>query len=186
MWFWLAMACALGPKAPPPEPAEPPAVEAAPEAPSPPPAPAAPEPPAEPAADCAAGPEVVHAYCEGTSVVGQWTAVDRMTVPDDAVELFMAAAPGSGGSRGRRLTVAVRGEELFLRFVTCGACRRVLGEAFEGRLDQLDEPQVLHVQETLGLKGEPAMGTAAAWTAFTKSAEGSRKLKDIVEGPLER
>jgi len=182
MWFWLAMACALGPKTPPPEPAEPVAVEAAPDDAAPTPAPTEPQ----PTVDCTGGPEVVHAYCEGASVVGRWTAVDRMTVPDDAEELFTAAAPGAGSSRGRRLTVAVRGEELFLRLVTCGACRRVLGEAFEGRLDQLDEAQVLHVQETLGLTGEPAMRTAAAWTTFTKSAEGARTLQNIVESPVER
>jgi len=135
--------------------------------------------------DCQGVGGAFHVYCVGATAAGQWTPVDMMQVPEDAEVLFLGTAPGSGGTSGRRLTIAARGEQLFVAWVQCGACRRILGNGFVGRLDLLEAAQVLHVQQTLGLPADiPALRTAEAWASFAQTREAT--LQALVESDLAR
>ncbi len=144
--------------------------------------PAAAEPVVEPAGTCKAEPDATQVYCAGAELAGQWRPVDHVRLPEGAVVLYEASAPDPARRQQRQLTVAVLGEELIVRKVTCGNCRRVLGEGFTGRLDLLAEGQVLDVQARLGLPEGPALRTAEAWRRYAEGA-GREALDGVLGRP---
>ena len=78
--------------------------------------------------------------------------------------------PLSPGQPGRSLVVAVEGERLWVRQVTCGMCRRIMGWSFVGDLPKLGEDQLRAIQTRLGLPASaPTLKTAKDWRDFYKS-----------------
>lgn len=63
----------------------------------------------------------------------------------------------------RSLTVRVQGDVLFVNYVTCGICRRVLGQAYLLRLDRLADADLAQLQSELGLPPAPLLRRAMAW-----------------------
>ncbi len=60
--------------------------------------------------------------------------------------------------------VALSGETLWIRRVTCEGCRRVLGWSFIGSLPELSPRQLLILQSDIGLDASvPALASAADW-----------------------
>lgn len=78
---------------------------------------------------------------------------------------------------GQEVLVAAEGERLWVRAVSCGACRRVMGWSFVGDLPRLRDTEIQSLQERLGLPRDPVLKTAAAWKKTLAS------LKPKLGGP---
>lgn len=63
------------------------------------------------------------------------------------------------------MTVGVEGDWLFIARITCGRCRRVLGESFVGDFTRMDDRARGVAQELAGLPKAPRLTTAEAWRA---------------------
>jgi len=74
-----------------------------------------------------------------------------------------AAATVVRQESGGVLTVALEGERLWIRRVTCPQCRRVLGWSFGGDLPRMPSEALGALQAKLGLPAEPLLRTAADW-----------------------
>lgn len=61
------------------------------------------------------------------------------------------------------LTLALEGDRLWIRRVTCAKCRRVLGFSFGGDLPRMRDDELREVQARLGLPADPVLRTADAW-----------------------
>lgn len=121
-------------------------------------------------------------YCtEDGKLAGEWMPVDMLRVPEDAQVIFEASeGPTAGGSRQPSLTIAVDGEMIYLRHVTCGACRRELGDGFRGQLSAMTAEQTQAMQAKLGLDASmPVLDTAEKWENFASDARGEPALKAI-------
>ena len=118
-------------------------------------------------------------YCtEDAKLAGSWVPVDTLDVPDTVTILFNAEGPDA--SRQTSLMIAVQGEQLFIRHVTCGACRRVLGQGFSGWLPHLSEVQLRELQTRLGLGTDtPLRDSAETWTSFCGDEQGKAALTQL-------
>lgn len=98
-------------------------------------------------------------------VIGLWLPVDAAPheLPASAMVLCDQQRPEPIPKRS--LTIALEGDRLWIRYVSCGACARVMGHAFVGLLSQLDTEQLRFAQTRIGLPAEPLLTTAAAWSA---------------------
>lgn len=84
-------------------------------------------------------------------------------VPPQGIEVIRDE-PRRDMAPGRSLVVALEGERLWFRLVTCGACRRVMGWAFVGDLPNITDEQLRVIQERIGLPASvPPLRTARAW-----------------------
>lgn len=103
-------------------------------------------------------------------VAGVWALVDTVDgVPPPQAEVIRDE-PLSPGQPGRSLVVAVEGERLWFRQVTCGMCRRIMGWSFVGDLPKLGEDQIRAIQTRLALPtNAPTLRTANDWRDFYKS-----------------
>lgn len=72
-------------------------------------------------------------------------------------------------ARRHGLDVAVEGERLWIRLVTCGTCRRIMGSAFVGDLPRLSAAQLKLVQRLVGVPDDKPLQTAADWRAHYRS-----------------
>lgn len=60
--------------------------------------------------------------------------------------------------------VALDGETIWIRRVTCGGCRRIVGWSFIGNVSELSLRQLLTLQSDIGLEATvPALESAAEW-----------------------
>jgi hypothetical protein len=118
-------------------------------------------------------------YCtDDGKLAGSWVPVDTLKVPDDVVVIFNAQGPDA--SKQTSLLIATRGDELYIKHVTCGACRRVLGRGFMGHLSHMHETQLRELQKQLGLGDElPVLDSAEAWTNFCGDERGKGALTQI-------
>ncbi|HVI03465.1 MAG TPA: hypothetical protein VM869_32450 [Enhygromyxa sp.] len=118
-------------------------------------------------------------YCtQAGKLAGSWVPVDTLKVPDDVVIIFNAEGPDA--SKQTRLLIATRGDELYIEHVTCGACRRVLGQGFMGHVSHLSEDQRRELQTRLGLDGAmPVLDSTEAWASFCADERGKGALTQI-------
>lgn len=118
-------------------------------------------------------------YCtEDGKLAGTWVPVDLLKVPDDVVVIFNAEGPDT--SKQTSLLIATRGDALYIKQVTCGACRRVLGRGFAGQLSHMSEAQLRELQTQLGLAQDlPLLEDAAKWTSFCADERGKAALTQI-------
>jgi hypothetical protein len=119
-----------------------------------------------PAEDAALGPFCDHAG----RVSGVWAMVDTVHgVPPREADVIRDE-PVLQKSPGRSLVVALEGERLWFRLVTCGMCRRVMGYAFVGDLPRLSDEQLRAIETRLGLPpSTPPLRTAKEWRDFYAS-----------------
>lgn len=98
-------------------------------------------------------------------VIGLWLPVDAAPheLPASAVVLCDQQRPESIPQRS--LAIRLEGDRLWIRYVSCGACARVMGHAFVGLLSQLDAEQLRFAQTRVGLPAEPLLTSAEAWRA---------------------
>lgn len=148
-----------------------------------------PEPSPEPSPSAVALPEcpsdplaqgMLTTYCtEQGELAGFWVPVDTLKIPADAEILFDLEA--AEAREQPRLLVALRGEELYIRRVACGACRRVTGRGFAGHLSRLSAAQVAAMQGALGLdEGHPLLDSGAKWVSFTSEPGGQQALNEVL------
>lgn len=118
-------------------------------------------------------------YCtEDAKLAGAWVPVDTLKIPDDVEIIFNAGGPE--GADQSSLMIAVLGDQLFARQVTCGRCRRVLGQGFAGHLSHMSAEQIAAMQTQLGLGEEvPALDSAEKWTSFARDAQGKATLTTL-------
>jgi len=133
-----------------------------------------PECPSDPAAK-----GMLAAYCtDAGELAGVWVPVDTLQIPDDVEIIFNVQGPDT--TRQPALLIVLRDDELYIRQVTCGACRRVLGQGFAGQLSQLSPAQIGAVQVQLGLGPDlPALTTPEQWVEFTSGPKGVAALTTI-------
>jgi hypothetical protein len=108
----------------------------------------------------------VDAYCDARDIaVGLRTMVDMVHgVPPKGAKIIHDA-PRDNSGPGTELSIAFDGRLLWIRAVTCGKCRRVMGWAFVGVLDELSDAQLADVQDRAQLPKAPLLRTPAAWEA---------------------
>ncbi|MBI3203481.1 MAG: hypothetical protein HYZ29_18225 [Myxococcales bacterium] len=115
-------------------------------------------------------------------VTGIWAPVDTVDGTPPAGAQVIRDEPRRDFAPGRSLTVALEGERIWVRLVSCGACRRVMGWAFVGDLSLLSDEQLDSLQERVGLPASPRLGTAAAWRAAYRNRPLSA-LPDGIDSP---
>jgi hypothetical protein len=136
--------------------------------------------PASELAECPKAAEGPVSYCtEDDKLAGSWSMVDKVRIPDDVEIIFNAE--GSDTRQQSSLMIAVRGDELYIRHVTCGSCRRILGQGFVGHLSHMNAEQVAAMQATLGL-GEDVelLDSGEKWASFARGEAGLAMLTEIV------
>jgi hypothetical protein len=108
--------------------------------------------------------------CNGNRVAGVLVPVDTVDgVPPPSAEIIHSS-PGDSSPPQRQLTVAVEGERLWYRLVTCGICRRVMGWSFVGDLPLLTDEQLRTNQARLGIPpSTPPLRTADDWRRYYRS-----------------
>jgi hypothetical protein len=119
-------------------------------------------------------------YCDAhKQLVGSWMPVDHAKVPDDVEMIFEAEG---GNTDQSRLWIGISGNTLYIRHVTCGACRRVMGLGFIGHLDHMTSDQQRAVQKQLGLPDSaPLLETTEAWAVYAKTEAGIAALTEIAK-----
>jgi hypothetical protein len=130
--------------------------------------------------DCPTEPgDAIASYCtDDGKLAGQWVPVDTLKVPDDVEVIFNAEGPDA--SKQTSLLIATLGEQLFIKQVTCGACRRVLGKGFAGHLSHMSEVQLRELQTELGLGTDmPTLDSAEKWASFASDERGKGALTQI-------
>ncbi len=74
--------------------------------------------------------------------------------------------PERATNPGRSLVVALEGDRLWFRLVSCGACRRIMGRAFVAELSKLSDAQLKDIQLRVGLPADVRpLHTPDAWRA---------------------
>lgn len=104
-------------------------------------------------------------------VAGLVAPVDHvLAIPPDVADKLFDTRSEQGGA-DRELTIAVEGDRLWIRAVTCGRCRRIMGWGFVGELSRLSDAQLVSVQKRVGLPDDVgALRTAGAWKRAIASA----------------
>lgn len=110
------------------------------------------------------------AICGGGRVAAIFSPVDlAVGVPPAAAEVVHeeSATPFQ-----RSLLIALEGERLWIKMVTCGSCRRVMGWAFVGDLDRMSDEGLAGLAQRLRLPPDtPLLKTSALWRSFLRDKQ---------------
>lgn len=125
--------------------------------------------------DCPAEPGD-DSYCtRDGKLAGQWVMADQLRIPAGAEIIFEATHAEAERQPG--LTVAVDGDDLYIKQVTCGSCARVMGQGFHGALSSMREEQITAVQARLGLPADSDPLTSVdRWRRYCIDGAGSEAL----------
>lgn len=140
------------------------------------------EPPARAAVaelpDCPADADA-DTYCtDDGKLAGRWVPVDTLRPPTSAQTVFEATHPDI--ERQPSLVILLDGETLYIKWVTCGSCRRVIGHGFQGELAALSDEQLRALQTKLGLPADaPLLDSAAAWRRYVSDEPGKTTLTEL-------
>ncbi|APR79017.1 Hypothetical protein A7982_04364 [Minicystis rosea] len=100
-------------------------------------------------------------------------------VPPAGAEILATdSEPGHPIKREYVVALDARGTRLWVRAVTCGDCRRMLGWSFVGDLARLEPGDLQTVQGRLGLPRDPVLKTADAW----RKAVAAKKINLMSPG----
>lgn len=140
------------------------------------------EPPARATAaelpDCPADADA-DTYCTPDGkLAGRWVLVDTLRPPTSAQTVFESTHPDI--EQQPSLTILLDGETLYIRQVTCGSCRRVIGQGFRGDLVALSDEQLRALQTKLGLAADaPLLDSAAGWRRYASGEPGKTALTEL-------
>lgn len=140
------------------------------------------EPPARTSAtdlpDCPADADA-GTYCTADGkLAGRWVLVDMLRPPTSAQIIFEAKHLDI--HQQPSLVILLDGETLYIKAVTCGACRRVMGNGFAGVLTALSDEQLRALELGLGLAADaPLLDSAAAWRGYVDSEPGKTALTEL-------
>jgi hypothetical protein len=118
-------------------------------------------------------------YCtpEG-KLAGRWAPVDTVRPPTTAETVFEATHPDN--ERQPSLTILLDGETLYVKSVSCGSCRRVIGFGFSGDLAAMSDEQLRAMQTKLGLSRDVALNdSAAGWRRYVDGEAGKATLTEL-------
>lgn len=120
-------------------------------------------------------------FCHDGRVTGIWAMVDTVHgVPPAGAEIIREE-PRREFAPGRSLTVALEGDRLWIKLISCGACRRVMGWSFVGDLSKLSDKQLSVAQARIGLPETlPPLRTPKAW----RDAYRNRPLPPLPDGAM--
>jgi hypothetical protein len=120
-------------------------------------------------------------YCtDDGKLAGRWVPVDTLRPPTSAQIIFEAAYPDI--EQQPSLIIMLEGETLYIKKVTCGSCRRVIGLGFSGELDALSDEQLLALQTKLGLGSRAlVLDTADAWRRLATEDPGKAELTELAK-----
>lgn len=129
--------------------------------------------------DCPADANVDDTYCtEDGKLAGRWVPVDTLHPPTSAEIVFEASQPDI--QQQPSLTILLDGETIYVKHVTCGSCRRVLGQGFSGALAALSDEQLRALQTKLGLAVDsPLMDSPDAWRSYIGGKPGKAALTEL-------
>jgi len=98
-------------------------------------------------------------------VAGMAVPVDHAhdVPPASAEEIFTMHTEPAPGEHQRNVKIALEGERIWVRYVTCTQCRRVLGWAFVGDLQRLTKAHRRRLQRALSIPVFDEPVTAADW-----------------------
>jgi hypothetical protein len=118
-------------------------------------------------------------YCtEDGKLAGRWVPVDTLRPPESAQTVFEAAPADI--EKQPSLTILLDGETLYIKKVTCGNCRRVIGWGFSGDLTALSDEQLRKLQTKLGFGREPQLlDSAEAWRSYAATDPGKATLNRV-------
>jgi hypothetical protein len=118
-------------------------------------------------------------YCTGDGkLAGRWVLVDMLRPPTSAEIIFEAASRDI--EQQPSLTILLDGETLYVKQVTCGSCRRVIGWGFSGELDALSDEQLRALQVKLGLAVDaPLLDSPDAWRSYVAGKPGKSALTEL-------
>ncbi len=87
--------------------------------------------------------------------------------PPDSAEILVESRtpPNLPASRGESLMVALDGQRLWIRKITCSACRRIIGTAFIGELPMMESDDLLKLQRLLSLPADIPLTSPDHWRA---------------------
>jgi hypothetical protein len=110
------------------------------------------------------------AICGGGRVAAIYSPVDLAEgVPPAAAE---AIHEESAPPFSRSLLIAIEGERLWIKMVTCGTCRRVTGWAFVGDLERMSDEGLQGLAQRLRLPADtPLLRTSAEWRSFVRDKQ---------------
>lgn len=130
------------------------------------------------APDCPADADA-DTYCtHDNKLVGRWVPVDTIRPPAVAETIFQSAP--TDVEQQPSLVIALDGETIYIKKVTCGNCRRVIGQGFMGDLSALSDTQIRDLQDKLGLGREaPLLDTAQAWRSYVSNDAGYAALTKL-------
>ncbi len=99
-------------------------------------------------------------HCDGSGTVAGFSApVDTVTIPSQATVIHRQ----EGLPRGGALTVAVHGDLLWIRQVTCGICARIMGWGYVGYPNRLTSQQLAEIQKRVGASSANPLRNTADW-----------------------
>jgi len=118
-------------------------------------------------------------YCtDDGKLAGRWVMADMLRIPASAELIFEAKHAEAEGQPS--LSVAIDGDELYIKQVTCGSCARVLGQGFRGALSSMSEAQIRAVEDRLGLpEGRDVLTSTAQWREYAASEAGTEALTEL-------
>lgn len=140
------------------------------------------EPPARAGAtelpDCPADADA-DTYCtDDGKLAGRWVLVDTLRPPTSAAIVFEATHPDMEPQPS--LTILLDGETLYIKWVTCGSCRRVIGHGFGGTPTALSDEQLRALNTKLGLPADaPLLDSADAWRRYADGEPGKAALTEL-------
>lgn len=110
------------------------------------------------------------AICGGGRVAAIYAPVDlAVGAPPAAAEVVHEE---SAPPFNRSLLIALEGERIWIRMVTCGSCRRVMGWAFVGDLDKMSDEGLQGLAQRLRLPQDtPLMRTSGEWRSFLQGKQ---------------
>jgi hypothetical protein len=118
-------------------------------------------------------------YCtQDGKLAGRWVPVDTLRPPAGAQPIFEATLPDL--EKQPSLVISLVGATLYIKHVSCGSCRRVIGQGFSGELDTLSDEQLRALQSKLGLAGDsPLLDSPESWRSFCGQDPGKATLTKL-------
>jgi hypothetical protein len=130
------------------------------------------------AIDCPADADA-DTYCtDDKKFAGRWAPVDTVRPPAVAETIFQAKHTDI--EQQPSLVIALDGDTLYIQKITCGSCRRIIGQGFSGDLAAMSDAQIRDLQDKLGLGSEaPLLDSAQAWRSYVSDDAGYSALTKL-------
>jgi hypothetical protein len=130
------------------------------------------------AADCPADADA-DTYCtQAGKLAGRWVPVDTLRPPTSAQVVFEATHADI--EQQPSLSILLDGETIYIKWIHCGSCRRVIGFGFSGDLAAMSDEQLRALQTKLALPPDSGLlDSGAAWRRYVDGDAGKATLTEL-------